>query len=336
MANITFSEGSGVNDSIFGKSQAPLRMLIEKRAESFEENSILKEVFMMDKSTHWAEKYTSETAMDGFDPVGENGAYPTDGMQEGYSKTLEHVTWKNSFSLSREIMEDAKVMDLKNKPAGFVTSYYRTRENLGAALLGGAVSGNTVVEFRGKKFDATAADGKPLFAKDHPSKVATKVKQSNLFADAFSADALAYAEAKMQNFRGDNNELLAVAPKTILIPNDAKLKKEVFAAIGADKNPVADSNAFNFIFGRWNVIVWNYLNQFITAGTQPWILYDPDYNMEYGGAIFTDRTALDVRSTIDENTDANVWRGYARFTAGFNDWRAFAVGGVSGGDTLVS
>ena len=42
MANITFSEGSGVNDSIFGKSQAPLRMLIEKRAESFEENSILK------------------------------------------------------------------------------------------------------------------------------------------------------------------------------------------------------------------------------------------------------------------------------------------------------
>ena len=140
----------------------------------------------------------------------------------------------------------------------------------------------------------------------------------------------------MQNFRGDNNELLAVAPKTILIPNDAKLKKEVFAAIGADKNPVADSNAFNFIFGRWNVIVWNYLNQFITAGTQPWILYDPDYNMEYGGAIFTDRTALDVRSTLDENTDANVWRGYARFTAGFNDWRAFAVGGVTGGDTLVS
>lgn len=336
MANITFSEGSGLNDSIFGKSQAPIRMLIENRAESFEENSILKEVFMMDKSTHWAEKYTSETAMDGFDPVGENGAYPTDGFQEGFDKVLEHVTWKNSFSISREIIEDAKIMDLKKKPAGFVKSYYRTRENLGAALFGGAITGQTVVEYRGKKFSATGADGKTFFAKDHPSKVATKVKQSNLFADEFSEDALAYAEAAMQNYKGDNNELVNVAPKTILIPNDAALKKAVFAAIGADKDPATANNGFNYVFGRWNVLIWNYLNQFIVSGVKPWILCDLDYNNEYGGAIFTDRTPLDIRSSKDENTDANVWRGYARFTAGFNDWRAFAVGGISGGDTLVS
>ena len=29
MAGITFSEGSGLADSIFGKSQAPIRMFIE-------------------------------------------------------------------------------------------------------------------------------------------------------------------------------------------------------------------------------------------------------------------------------------------------------------------
>ena len=81
MANITFSEGSGLNDSIYGKSQAPLRMLIQNRAEAYEEKSILNEIFMMDESKHWAEKYTSLTAMDGFDPVGENGAYPVDGME---------------------------------------------------------------------------------------------------------------------------------------------------------------------------------------------------------------------------------------------------------------
>ena len=34
MANITFSEASGVNDSIFGKSQAPIRMFIEKQGSS--------------------------------------------------------------------------------------------------------------------------------------------------------------------------------------------------------------------------------------------------------------------------------------------------------------
>lgn len=334
MANITFSEGSGLNDSIYGKSQAPIRMLIEARAESFEEKSILKELFMQDNSKHWAEKYTSMTAMDGFDPVGENGAYPLDGMQEGYSKTLEHVTWKNSFSISRELMEDGKIIDLKKKPVGFVKSYYRTRESLGAALFGAALQGAKVADFRGKKFDATAADGATLFNAAHKSKV-KGANQSNMFSDAFSVDALAYAEAEMQNFKGDNNELVNVAPNTILIPNDAALKKAVFAAIGADKDPDTNQNGFNYQFGRWNVLVWNYLNQFIADGVQPWILCDLDYNTEYGGAIFTDRTPLDVRSTIDENTDANVWRGYSRFTAGFNDWRAFAVGGVTGGTSLL-
>ena len=43
MANITFSEGSGVNDSVFGKSQEPIKMFIEKRAEAFEAQSIMKE-----------------------------------------------------------------------------------------------------------------------------------------------------------------------------------------------------------------------------------------------------------------------------------------------------
>ena len=334
MANITFSEGSGLNDSIYGKSQAPLRMLIESRAESFEEKSILNEVFMMDESKNWAEKYSTLTAMDVFSPVGENGAYPVDGMEEGFSKTLEHMTWKNSFAISREIMEDGKLLDLKKKPVGFVKSYYRTRESLGAALFGAAMNNGTTAHFRGRNFDTTCADGLTLFNKEHPSKV-SEGKQTNMFANDFSADALAYVETAMQNFKGDNDELVNVCPNTILIPNDPALKKAVFAAIGADKDPDSANNGYNYQFGRWNVLIWNYLNPFVAEGKAPWILADLDYNNEYGGAIFTDRTPLDVRSSIDENTDANVWRGYARFTAGFNDWRAFAIGGAEGGTELA-
>ena len=73
----------------------------------------------------------------------------------------------------------------------------------------------------------------------------------------------------MQDFRGDRGEVLDVAPATVLIPNDYALKKAVFAAVGAEKDPAAQTNGFNFHFGRWNVIVWPYLNQFITAGTSP-------------------------------------------------------------------
>lgn len=334
MANITFSEGSGVNDSVFGKSQEPIKMFIEKRAEAFEAQSIMKELFNVSTSSHWSEKFTAMTSMAGFQPVGENGDYPVDGMQEGYSKTFEHMTWKSSFSISREMVDDAKVLDLKKQPAAFTASYYRTREKFAAALLGGAIKKETSVEFSGQKFATTTADGVCLFSKVHPSRLG-RGTQSNLFTDAFSNDALAAAECAMQEFKDDNEQILDVAPDTIVIPNDYTLKKNVFAAIGADKDPATANNGFNYNFGRWNVIIWGYLNQYITSGTKPWVLADTRYNKEYQGAVWLDRTSLEVTSKIADN-DANVWKGYARFIGGFNDWRFAAVGGVTGGTTLIS
>lgn len=335
MAGITFSEAPGLADSIFGKSQAPIRSFLEKRGEAFEQQSIVKEIFSMETSTHWAEKFTTLTAMEGFKPVGENGAYPMDNLQEGFDKTLEHMTWRNRFSISMEMVEDAKLMDLKKQPAAFITSYYRTREKFGAALLGNAITGSSKAGFGGKSFDITTADKKPLFSKDHPEKL-TKKTQSNLFSDDFSNDALGAMETAMQDFRGDSDEVLDVAPDTILIPNIYTLKQAVFEAIGADKDPETSNNGFNYQYGRWNVIVWPYLNQYITAGTAPWVLLDSRYNKEYSGAVWLNRKTLEVKSHIDDNNDANVWSGVARFVAGFNDWRAFAVGGVSGGTELIS
>jgi len=332
MANLTITESSGLVDSIFGDSQAPIRLTIEKKAEACEENSMLPFLFSMDRSKHFGEKFTTLTAMDGFAPVGENGNYPEDSMQEGYSKFLEHMTWKDSFSLSRELVEDSISIDLRKKPTAFVAGYYRTRERFGAALFAAAMSGASTASFGGKSFDVNAADGEKLFSAAHPSKVAGG-NQSNIFSDVFSADALAAAECAMQNFKGDNGEVLNIAPDTIVIPNDYALKKEVFSVIGADKDPATANNGFNYQFGRWNVIVWPYLNSGISG--KPWMLIDSNYNNEYGGAVWLDRTDLDVRSTIDDNTDANVWYGYARFIAGFNDWRFACVGGAADGTALI-
>ena len=330
---ITFSEGSGLADSIYGKCQAPIRMFLEKRAEAFEQLSVIKHLFLMGSSQNYGDLLTGMTAMDGFEPVGENGAYPNDSMQEGYQKLLVYETWKDSFAVSKEMIEDAKIMDMRKQPAAFLTGYHRTREKFGAALYGGAIKGQSDVSFKGKTFDITTADAQPLFSTAHPAKVSGG-DQCNLFKDAFSADALGKMETAMQVFRGDNDEILDVSPDTILIPDIAGLKNDVFAAIGSDKDPATSNNAFNYQFGRWTVICWPYLNQFITAGTAPWILLDSKYNQEYGGAVWNDRIPLAVRSTIDENTDANVWRGRSRFNATFHDWRFAAIGGVSTGEEL--
>ena len=335
MPNIIFSEGSGLNDSIYGNSQAPIRMFLEKRAEAFEAKSLLKHMFHMGTSNHWAEKYTTMTAMDGFQPVGNGGEHPLDGMQESFSKMFEHMVWKNGFAIEREIIDDAKLMDMRKRPDAFITAYHRTREQFGAAIYCGAISGKSSIDFRGKSFDVTGADKRCVFDTKHPS-VLGKGTQSNRFSDELSADSLAAAETAMQNFTGDNGEILDVVPKTIMIANDYQMKKKAFEIVGADKDPNTANNGFNYQYGRWNIIINPYLNRFLALGLKPWILLDPEYNETNAGAVWLDRISLEVKSRIDPNTDNNVWSGYSRFSAGFNDWRFACVGGMEGGTQLIA
>lgn len=327
-----FSQLSGQNNPIFGKWEAPITLLMKERGEAMEQEDILKNIFSMEKSSNFGESLTGLTAMQNWQPVGENGEHPEADMQAGYTKTLEHMTWKSSFAVSREMIEDTKSIDLRQRPTQFVTSYYRTRQEFGARLLGGAAKGERSVSMNGKTFSTLGADGEVFFSKSHPSKV-YGANQSNCFSDAFSAEALGALETVMQNFRGDNDNILDIAPAVIVIPNDAALKDAVFAAIGSGKDPDSGNNKFNYLFGRWEVQVWPYLNKFITANSKPWILMDRQYNDMAKGALWLDRTEMDVSSEVKSN-DALQFDGFARFTAGFNDWRAFAIGGVTGGDAL--
>ena len=90
--SIIFSQGSGVADSVFGKSQAPIKAMIESGVEAFQQFSAVDKVFSMDTTKNYAEKYTSETSLGDFADVGENGAYPKISMREGYSKVIEPTT----------------------------------------------------------------------------------------------------------------------------------------------------------------------------------------------------------------------------------------------------
>ena len=125
MANIIFSEGSGLNDSVFGKSQAPIKAYIADQVEAFEKESLVDKIFVMEQSKNYAEKFTSETSLDDFEDVGENGAYPLTNMQEGFSKVIEPTTWKSRFEVTQEMMEDAKMGKVKKKAGMFSLSYGR-------------------------------------------------------------------------------------------------------------------------------------------------------------------------------------------------------------------
>jgi hypothetical protein len=332
---VTVSIGSGLVDSIYGNCQVPIKSFLEKQGEAFEQESLLKVLFRMQNSNHWAEAYGGETAMENFMPVGEGGAYPTTGFQEGHKQTIENEEWKQSFSVTQTLVEDNQLGTMKSRANKLITAYHRTREEFGRAMYAGALKG-TQVTFGGKTFKTTSADGQPLFSKSHANKVDKKV-QTNLYAGEFTAEALDAVETNMQNAKGENGQLLAIAPDTILIPNDAVLKRKVFEVIGADKDPDTSNNGFNYQYGRWNVICDPYLTLALSKlgiTDKPWILLDSKFIQDNDGAIFQNRINLQVKSEIDSNNDNNVWKGRARFSAGFVDWRFAAAGGVTGGTAL--
>lgn len=331
MPEIILTEGSGRLDSLYGKYQAPIVSCIEDVAEAWEQKAIAPLIFREQKSSNFAEGYTSTTAMGDWLPVGENGAHPTNGYSEGYTKTLYNETWKDQFSASRELIDDTQIGTVMKRATKFTNAFYRTRERFFARLLGEAVLGNSTFAINGRSFDCSASDGLALFAKEHKGKISGK-KQTNKYADAFSTAALFKAMTAYQNLQGEAGEILGLCPDTLVLPNDAAMKAEAYAAVNSHSQPGGNNNDANPLLGNLNIIVWPYLNEFIGTA-KPWILMDSRFAEECDGAIYQNRVDLEVRSLLGDN-DENIWKGYARFTGGFVDWRCMMAGGLTGGSSL--
>lgn len=335
---IAISYQAGMMDSAFGKKQAPIAAMLERRIEEWEKNSQLKNIFKMKQSTHFAEIYTSFTSGEGFAPVDEGGAYPNDDFQESYDKQIADVEWKDQFQITRKAVEDGRNSLIEGKAKRFTDLYGRVREQFSAAMFWGGVGlsisfGRSTIK---QTFSTAGADGVAYFSTAHPSKTGKYADQSNLFANAFNVTNLSYVQEKMFKFRDDNGELLDLMPDTIIAGTNPMLRKAIIAAIGSQLDPDTANNAVNFQAGNWNVIFWPYLDLYapstVVAGTG-WFLMDSNYALDTGDcAIFQDRAPLTVRSEIAEN-DNNLWKGRCRFGGGFVDWRGFALSYATSGGT---
>jgi hypothetical protein len=324
MAGIIFNKASGLNDSIYGKSQEPIKALLEQNVEAFEQESIIDKVFVEDTTTNFAEKYDEETSLGDFEAVGESGAYPKSGFQEGYSKTIEPDTWKNSFEVSQEMIEDVKMGKVKSKAYGFTLSYARTKEKFAAIFFNSGNAASVTFGPNNKTFAISCADGQALFSTAHPSITGGTGNQSNYYNAAFGYDNLCLAEEKMQNYTDHDGNILNIMPDTIIIPNKARIKKAVFDVIGTeDGKPGTANKGFNYHLNRWNVIISPYIKNPSGATSDVWFLMDSRFNNAANGLVWLNRIKLTVKSYIDENTDNNIFKGRARHAAAPNNWRAF-------------
>lgn len=326
-----FQKGAGLADSIYGKVQDPIKKFITD-AETFEKkNSQIENIFNVVPIDTYGVRFGYMTSHDDFEDVGEGGEYPESSVVEGYQKFIEARTWKSMRKVTEEMVDDSAsigMVKIKQTFANFVPSYYRTREKFGADLLN---FGNTAtMTHKNKVYDISCADGKALFATDHPVAPGARgtIVQSNYFNAEFSYDNLCYIEEKGQKLRDDDGEFADIQYDTIIIPNNARIKKLVADAVWAKEQGKAESadNGYNYQAGRWNVITWNFLNNFsgITSGTDIWILMDSRRN-QIDGLTWCDRKPLTIKSFVDEYTDNNIWAGRGRYNAGAINWRSLCV-----------
>lgn len=338
---LLFTVSGDLANSIFFKDlYAPLKSIVVEKYTEFAKTDTFKDVFKEVMSDSFAESYTSMTDLiGGFEQISEGGIPKISERMEGYKKFVENFNYANSFVVTRNAIEDNKISGAINGLTLMMRNYWLSRNHEAGAFLVNAVSGTTT--YKGKTMDITSADGLALFNTAHTSKVEGVATQSNKYAGIsaeqasgiyFSSDLLAKAETVMQNIKDDNGEIAGITPDTIIIPNDATLKKQVFGVLGATNIPETDGNAFNYLCGRYNVIVSQELNSL--ASDHVFFLLDSNYNSVVDGLIYQNRENLRVRAYTEDKTENVVFAGADRHCYSAIDWREIMAFNVTGGSAL--
>jgi hypothetical protein len=340
--------------SDFNILQEPIKMILENEVEAFEKGSIIPEVFVQKTTDRYMEEYRSSTSMDGFKPTEDMEVAGISDFEESYFQQYTTQIWTNSFVVSKQTMEDNKMMDIDTKSMGFIKSYGRTREQYAVAAISNALAHNEAYE---EKFKLYAKHGKGMdteggeiegvrrqyFSASHETVKLRdgrpQITQSNKFyaenldftsnvADLEEKvlDVLGQVEAKMAVYKDDKGNIVPVDVNKIVTGKNYRLVDILTRGLKSKYGAAMDGNGINTQYGKYKVITNAYLSGVpgFSDDECGLLLISDDRNREGLGAVWFDRVPLTVRSYVDQKTEANVWAGRARFGAGFGDFRAMS------------
>ena len=345
---VIFNIDEAVRNSAFNILQEPFKMKMTKELEAFEKKSILPYLYVMQTMDTFQEEYRSKTSMDGFKPTEDMEVAGLSDFEESYRMVMRTQTWTNSFAVSKQTIEDNQLQQINPQAMGFVTSYYRTRENYGVRMLGAALGEDyapykikAAVQGLGNDTADGTLDGTRVayFKKDHKT-VGGKYTQSNKFKTSAAltvdgsdpeeesklADLIGQIDSIMSTYKGDKGEIIPTDIDTIIIAEDFRLKDTLQRALKSRYNERMGGNGENLFYGKYELVVCPYLNQLdaFSETKKGILLVSRSKNRECLGAVWKDRTPLEIRSYIDNGTQANIWAGRSRFGVTFGDFRAMA------------
>ena len=144
---IIYNIEEAIKNSAFNVLQEPIKMILDNQKEAYEQNSIISKFFVMKTTDRYMEEYRSQTSMDGFKPTEDMEVAPISDFEESYFQQFTFQIWTNSFVISKQTMEDGKLMDVDMRANAFIKGYNRTREQYAVSMIGAAL-GNTYEDLK--------------------------------------------------------------------------------------------------------------------------------------------------------------------------------------------
>ena len=230
-----------------------------------------------------------------------NGTIGYDDFKQQYRVSYTHREWVKGIKIERKLVDDDQYNVINSRPKLLAMVARRTREKHGMSLFNNAF--NTTV-FAG-------GDGLSL-CNDAHTFVGTTDTQDNLLTAALSPTAVSSARLAMRDFQDDTGNLINVMGSTIIVPPE--LEQTAYEIINTDKQVNSANNNVNFLKGRYDVVVSDYLTD-----TDNWFMVDSKYMKMF--LKWFDRTPVEFNKDKDFDTYISKWSVYNRYSYGFSDWR---------------
>ena len=339
MAVIVRSTTNLANDNVWNEWSDQLAGVFhDEDTNQNDDDKLLKALFNVKKSDKFAEKAGTFGTFSNFVDKTEGANAADDDFEQGYFNVLQHSSFAKTVTLSRELADDANIDMMKARARNMVKAYKRSKAQFGSDMLTGGEA-NTIT-YEGKTYSTLGGDGVSIFNVAHPYKSLTSVTESNVFTNPIATPEILNRYANiMRNFKDDKGHPLGLLADTIVIPGNAyKLEDLIKKIIGSDGEVGNDYNDINTQRGKWKLVVDHLWTPTIAdQSAAPAIIMSSEANKDLMGNTFWDRVDLDIASEVETKSRNLVYNGYARWSAGFYNWRqVIMTGSTSNTATTLS
>ena len=302
----------------WGNLLAPgLRAVFHTRMRAREELFKRTQIFPVDTSQRAFEEMQGigELGTQGWNEFEKTGRVTYDEFEPTWKTRLEHREFAQGLVIRRKLMDDNLYPGagipraVTGRVEKLADSAAVHREKSAAALFTNAFTDSGQ---DGEGFDVAGADGVGLCSTAHPASATNTATQSNEGTLALTAGNLTTTALLMREFTDDRGELVSINPDTLLVPPEleetALILTQTERAVGNANNDV------NVNKGRYNVVAWDYLTD-----SNAWFLIDGVLKSEH--LVWLDRIAPEFLGEGDFDTLQAKFRGYHRFSRGWDAWQ---------------